>query len=98
MSRKQKELEMKAMKLDWESRAKLTERLLLSLERESEAEIERLWMEEAQRRLAEIRDGRVLPVPAHRFFEGCGGSSPESALVRRTGGLGRHRSNRLAER
>lgn len=64
MSRKQKELEMKAMKLDWESRAKLTERLLLSLERESEAEIERLWMEEAQRRLAEIRDGRVLPVPA----------------------------------
>lgn len=63
MPTKLKALETEAMKLDSKSRARLAERLILSLDRESEAEIERLWILEAQRRVAEIREGRAVMVP-----------------------------------
>ncbi len=44
------ELEAEALKLDLNSRARLASKLLNSLETLSDAEIERLWVEEAQRR------------------------------------------------
>ncbi|MBI4489176.1 MAG: addiction module protein [Deltaproteobacteria bacterium] len=48
-----------ALSLDVHDRAVLAERLLASLEELSEEEAERLWAEEAQRRLEEYRAGRA---------------------------------------
>lgn len=48
-----------AMNLDVRDRAALAEKLLASLDELSEEEAERLWAEEAQRRLDEYRAGRA---------------------------------------
>jgi len=58
-----------AMSLDVHDRAALAERLLASLEELSEEEAERLWAEEAQRRLGEYRAGRVKAVPAEKVHK-----------------------------
>ncbi|HEV2202379.1 MAG TPA: addiction module protein [Bryobacteraceae bacterium] len=53
-------------------RAALAEQLLASLdelgdgEGLDEAEVERLWVDEAQRRLEAYRAGRTIPVPAEQ--------------------------------
>jgi len=62
------ELAAEAMKLALEERAQLASRLLLSLEEPSESEIERLWLEEAERRLKEFREGRVQGIPGDQVF------------------------------
>lgn len=51
-----------AMSLDTRDRAALAEKLLASLEELSEEEAERLWAEEAQRRLDEYRSGHAKSV------------------------------------
>jgi len=53
-----------ALSLDVPDRAALAQRLLASLEDLSEEEAERLWAEEAQRRLEEYRAGRARAVSA----------------------------------
>ena len=53
------ELKSEALKLTPEARAKLAQVLLESLEDLSEAEIERLWVEEAIRRDKEVDAGKV---------------------------------------
>jgi putative addiction module component (TIGR02574 family) len=53
-----------AMNLSIQDRAALAEKLLASLEQLSEKEAERLWADEAQRRLTEYRAGRSNAVPA----------------------------------
>lgn len=53
-----------ALSLDVHDRAALVERLLASLDELSEEEAERLWAEEAQRRLDEYRAGRAKAVRA----------------------------------
>jgi hypothetical protein len=57
-------IEAQAMKLDSKSRARLAQRLIRSLDDTSEAEIERLWYDEAERRALEIQEGRVKARPA----------------------------------
>ena len=51
------ELETEALKLCPDSRAKLAERLIHSLEELTDAENERLWAEEALRRHEELETG-----------------------------------------
>jgi len=53
------ELLRTALALDVHDRASLAEKLLASLEELSEEEADRLWAEEAQRRLEEYRAGRA---------------------------------------
>ena len=53
-----------ALSLDTELRAALAQRLLDSLEELSEEEAERLWAEEAQRRLAGYLSGEARTTPA----------------------------------
>jgi len=48
-----------AMELSLEERAQLAGKLLLSIDEPSESEVERLWLEEAERRLKEFREGGV---------------------------------------
>lgn len=58
------ELEAAALRLDPRSRAQLAQRLLRSLETLSEAENEQLWIEEAERRDAELDADPSLARPA----------------------------------
>ena len=55
-----------ALSLDVQDRAALAQTLLASLEELSEEEAERLWAEEAQRRLDDYRAGRSKAVPAEQ--------------------------------
>lgn len=59
-------LEVEARSLPREERARLAEALLASLE--EEAEIERAWREEIDRRAAELDSGAVQGVPVEEVF------------------------------
>jgi hypothetical protein len=61
--------EAEALSLDLQARAKLAGKLLLSSEEPSASEVERLWLDEAARRLAEYRAGKVQGVPANEVFK-----------------------------
>lgn len=58
-----------ALTLDVHERALLAERLLATLEELSEEEAERLWVEEAERRLKEYRSGRAKAISADEVHE-----------------------------
>ena len=58
-----------ALSLDVRDRAKLAEQLLASLDTLSEEEAERLWADEAERRLKEYRAGRMKAIPADEVAE-----------------------------
>jgi hypothetical protein len=59
-----KELETEIKKLDLKERAALAKWIVESLDELSEAEIERLWAEEAERRLDELEQGVVTEISA----------------------------------
>ena len=56
-----------ALKLDPVERFKLVDELLHSLDC-PDPEIDRIWLEEAERRLATYRAGRVKGIPAEEIF------------------------------
>ncbi len=53
-----------ALSLGVHDRARLAEKLLESLDTLSEEEADRLWADEAERRLKEYRAGRMKAIPA----------------------------------
>jgi len=57
-------IEQEALHLPALERAKLAHKLLLSLDDMSEPEIEEAWLDEAERRAAEIDQGLVQLIPA----------------------------------
>jgi putative addiction module component (TIGR02574 family) len=62
------ELMDEVISLPLEARARLADVLLNSLNR-SDPEIDRIWAEEATKRLEEIRRGKVKTVPIEEVFE-----------------------------
>ena len=68
MSKKLEEIISVAMELTLEERAQLAGTLLLSLDEPSESEVERLWLQEAERRLQEFREGKVKGIPAEEVI------------------------------
>jgi len=62
------ELAKETMALDIEDRALLAGKLLLSLDEHTPSEVERLWLDEAERRLDGYRAGRVQGIPADEVF------------------------------
>jgi hypothetical protein len=62
------ELRAVALQLNLEERAELASDLLGSLDDLSEPEIERLWIEEAMRRDAELDSGTARSIPADQVF------------------------------
>ena len=68
MSKKLEEITTLAMELEPEERAHLAGRLLLSLDEPSESEVDRLWLEEAERRIHSYREGKVQGIPADEVF------------------------------
>ena len=69
MSRPVAELEAEIRSLNSDDKTDLIRALLAELDGPAEADVERAWIEEAQRRHREIVDGTVQPVPADRVFE-----------------------------
>jgi putative addiction module component (TIGR02574 family) len=62
------ELAKETMALDIEDRALLAGKLLLSLDEPTPSEVERLWLDEAERRLESYRTGKVQGIPADEVF------------------------------
>ncbi len=60
------QLENEAQSLPREERARLAEALIASLD--EEAEMERAWLAEAERRAAELDSGAVQSIPAEEVF------------------------------
>ena len=63
------QLEEEALQLDLDDRAALATKLLESLEEPSEEEILQLWMQEAERRLQDFREGKTRGIPAEEVFQ-----------------------------
>lgn len=59
-----KAVEYEALHLPPEDRAKLAQKLLLSLDTPSRSENEQAWLDEAERRGRELDEGIVQPVAA----------------------------------
>ncbi len=59
-----KQLQKAALSLPEEERAILARSLLVSLDTESESEIEQAWIAEARNRVKELDKGYVKPIPA----------------------------------
>jgi putative addiction module component (TIGR02574 family) len=64
-----REIESKALQLPPKERARLAERLIASLDPESDRDAEQAWLEEAERRLDELESGKVPGIPAEEVFE-----------------------------
>jgi putative addiction module component (TIGR02574 family) len=62
------EISKATMQLDLEERAELAGKLLLSLDEPSPSELERLWLDEAERRLDDFRTGKTQGIPADEVF------------------------------
>ena len=62
------QLSKEVMNLSLEERAELAQRLLVSLDEAPPPEIKRLWMQEAERRFQEFREGKVRGIPAEDVF------------------------------
>jgi putative addiction module component (TIGR02574 family) len=61
--------EAEIKKLDFKDRAALAKWIVESLDDLSESEVERLWFEEAGRRLQEFREGKVKGIPSEQVFD-----------------------------
>jgi len=62
------ELLKEVLSLPVEQRALLADTILKSLNA-PEADLDRIWVEEAKRRLEELRSGRVKAVPGDEVFQ-----------------------------
>lgn len=69
MASKLKEIEENALQLPPFDRAQLVEHLIHSLDEEEDQEAERLWIEEAERRYREYREGKTKGSPAELVFK-----------------------------
>ena len=63
-----RQLESKALRLPAGARARLAERLISSLDDQVDPDAEKLWAEEAERRLDELRSGAIKSRPAESVF------------------------------
>ena len=64
-----RDLESKALKLSRRERARLAQRLISSLDQERDADAEKLWLQEAERRLGELNSGKVAGIPAEKVIK-----------------------------
>ena len=69
MAKPARELESQALKLSRRERARLAQRLISSLDQEVDADAERLWLAEAERRLADLKSGKVAAIPTERVIK-----------------------------
>ena len=63
------QMEAKLLELPTKDRARLARMLLVSLEPQEDEEVDRLWVEESEKRLKEWREGKVTAISASEVFE-----------------------------
>jgi putative addiction module component (TIGR02574 family) len=63
-----RELESKALSLPRRERARLAQRLISSLDPKIDADVEKLWLQEAERRLIDLESGRTVGIPAEKVI------------------------------
>ena len=68
MAMNDEQLDAEIMKLDLDARARLAEKLILSLDVPSDEENLHLWVLEAERRLRDLRGGGAKEIPAEEIF------------------------------
>ena len=68
MSTNLDQLTADAMKLPVRDRVQLAQRLVSTIDDEVESDTEALWFAEAERRLDELRSGKVQGIPAEDVF------------------------------
>ncbi|MBN2209373.1 MAG: addiction module protein [Candidatus Coatesbacteria bacterium] len=73
MSSEVDKLAIELLGLPASARAELARKLIASLDEEEDGDVEAFWAEEAERRLSEIREGKVKGEPAERAFGGIRG-------------------------
>jgi putative addiction module component (TIGR02574 family) len=66
MSKPARDLESKALRLPRKERARLAQRLISSLDSTAGADVGKLWLEEAERRLGELKSGKATGIPAEK--------------------------------
>jgi len=69
MTNRARDLEAKALELPPEERARLAERLIASLDPETDPQAGELWLQEAERRLAEIESGSASGLQGEHVIE-----------------------------
>jgi putative addiction module component (TIGR02574 family) len=68
MANATRELESEALRLSRRARARLAQRLISSLDQEVDADAEKFWLAEAERRLDELKSGKVAGIPAEKVI------------------------------
>lgn len=68
MTKPAREVESKALRLSRKERARLAQRLISSLDQAVDADVEKLWLREAERRLGELKSGKVSGIPAEKVI------------------------------
>jgi putative addiction module component (TIGR02574 family) len=69
MANPARDLEGKALKLSRRDRARLAQCLIVSLDQQGDADAEKLWLEEAERRLGELKFGKVVGISAAKVIK-----------------------------
>ena len=69
MSKSLSDLEAEFRRLPTKDRARLIRRLLATLESENDGDVEQLWLDEAERRLAAYRRGETKLHPGEEVFD-----------------------------
>jgi len=62
------QIEIEIMRLNFNQRASLTEKLLLSLDAPTDEENLKLWVLESERRLRDLREGKAKEIPAEEVL------------------------------
>jgi putative addiction module component (TIGR02574 family) len=61
-----REVKSRALRLPRRARARLAQRLISSLDQEVNPDVDKLWLQEAERRLRELKSGKVAAIPADK--------------------------------
>ena len=69
MSTALKKLEDDALKLPARWRARLAERLIMSLEEAPDPQAEQAWLDEIERRSTELKGGKLTGIPARKVLK-----------------------------
>jgi len=69
MIQSSEEITMQAMALPPDARALLADRLLNSLDSPGRREIDRLWADEAERRILQVKNGEIELLAGEEVFE-----------------------------
>ena len=69
MARALEDIEKEVLSLDSKGKNELLKSLILDLDKEADENVEKLWLQEAQIRYADLKSGKVESIPATEALE-----------------------------